>query len=162
MHMSVIYESQFGNTELIAQAIAQALGKCGSVSLALMGKAGNAVLQGVDLLVLGSPTQHHEATPDMLAWLDHLPPKTLDGLPIAVFDTRYHMSKLFSGSAADVISREVQERGGRLIAPPESFFVADREGPLEAGEVERAVAWANTLVATVKTQVMPRRGESLI
>jgi flavodoxin len=162
MHTLVIYESQFGNTELIAQAIAQALGECGSVRLVPMGKAGHAMLQGVDLLVLGSPTQHHEATPDMLAWLDHLPPKTLDRMPIAVFDTRYHMSKLFSGSAADVIGKEVQERGGRLIAPPESFFVAGREGPLEAGEVERAAAWANTLVATVKTQVAPSTGESLI
>jgi flavodoxin len=151
MHTLVIYESQFGNTEQIAQAIAQALGEYGSVRLEPTGKAGHAMLQGVDLLVLGSPTQHHEATPEMLAWLDHIPPKTLDRMPIAVFDTRYHMSKLFSGSAAHMIGKEVQKRGGRLIAPPESFFVTGREGPLEVGEVERAAAWASALVATVKT-----------
>src|SRR5262245_23573608 len=146
MHILVIYETQFGNTEQIAQAIAQALGECGSVRLEPMGKVGYALEQGVDLLVLGSPTQHHEATPDMLAWLDHIPPNALDGMPIAVFDTRYHMSKLFSGSAAHVIGKEVQNRGGRLIAPPESFFVTGREGPLEAGEVERAASWASTLL----------------
>jgi flavodoxin len=162
MHTLVIYESQFGNTEQIAQAIAQALAECGSVRLEPMGKAGHAVLQGVDLLVLGSPTQFLEATPDMLAWLDHIPPKTLDGMPIAVFDTRYDMLKLFSGSAADVISKEVQKRGGRLIAPPESFFVTGREGPLKVGEVERAVAWASALVATLKAQAVPSTGESVI
>src|SRR5262245_7898084 len=98
MHILVIYESKFGNNEQIAQALAQAVGQYGSVRLEPTGKADYALEQGVDLLVLGSPTQHHEATPDMLAWLDHVPPKTLDGMPIAVFDTRYHMLKLFSGS----------------------------------------------------------------
>jgi flavodoxin len=152
MNALVIYESQFGNTERIAQAIAQALGEYGVVRLEPIGKAGPAVLQSIDLLVLGSPTQHNEATPDMLAWLDHIPPKILDGRPIAVFDTRYHMLKLFSGSAAHVIGKEVRKRGGRLIAPPESFFVAGRKGPLEAGEVERAAAWANLLLDILRRQ----------
>jgi flavodoxin I len=153
MHILVIYESQFGNTEQIARAIAQALGECGSVHLVPMVKTDDALEQGVDLLVLGSPTQHHGATPEMLAWLDHIPPNTLDGMSIAVFDTRYHMSKLFSGSAAQVIGKEVRNRGGRLIAPPESFFVTVREGPLEAGEVERAVVWANALAATLRLKI---------
>jgi flavodoxin len=152
MHTLVIYESQFGNTERIARAIAQALGEYGSVRLEPIGKAGPAVLQGIDLLMLGSPTQYNEATPDMLAWLDHIPPKILDGMPIAVFDTRYHMSKLLSGSAAHEIGKQVRERGGRLIVPPESFFVTGREGPLEAGEVERAAAWANTLLTALGAQ----------
>jgi flavodoxin len=146
MNALVIYESQFGNTEQLARAIAQALGEYGPVRLELVGKAGHAMLEGMDLLVLGSPTQFHEATPEMLAWLDHLPPQILDGMPIALFDTRYHTSKLFTGSAADVIGKEVRKRGGRLIVPPESFFVTGREGPLEAGEVERAASWANTLL----------------
>jgi flavodoxin len=162
MHTLVIYESQFGNTEQIAQAITQALGKCGSVRVEPIGKASHALLQGVDLLVLGSPTQHLEATPDMLAWLDHIPPKLLDGMPIAVFDTRYHMLTLFSGSAAHVIGKEVQNHGGQLIVPPESFFVIGRDGPLEPGEVERALVWANALVATLTARAMLRTDESLI
>jgi flavodoxin len=149
MNALVVYESQFGNTERIAQAIAKALGANGVVRLEPIGKAGAVALQGVDLLVVGSPTQHHEATPDILAWFDQISPRALDGLTVAVFDTRYHMSKLFSGSAAHAIGKEVQKRGGALIVPPESFFVADRHGPLEAGEVERAAAWAGTLVAAL-------------
>jgi flavodoxin len=162
MHTLVIYESQFGNTEQIARAIAQALAGCGSVRLESIGKAGYTVLQGVDLLVLGSPTQYHEATPDTLAWLDHIAPQLADGMCVAVFDTRYHMLKLFSGSAAHMIGKEVQKRGGRLIVPPESFFVTGRGGPLEAGEVERALVWAKALVATLHAQELPGRGASLI
>ena len=32
-----------------------------------------------------------------------------------------------------------------LITSPESFFVAAEEGPLEDGELERAVHWAHAL-----------------
>jgi hypothetical protein len=31
--------------------------------------------------------------------------------------------------------------------PPEGFFVADTEGPLTAGELERAEAWVRQLIA---------------
>jgi flavodoxin len=155
MNALVIYESQFGNTEQIARAIAQALGRHGPVRLEPVGKAAHAAPEGVDLLVLGSPTQFHEATPEMLAWLDQVQPQALDGLAIAVFDTRYHVARLISGSAAHAIGKEVQKRGGRLIAPPESFFVTDRYGPLEAGEIERADAWANALLAALGAQTAP-------
>jgi hypothetical protein len=83
---------------------------------------------------------HIEATPDLLAWLDRVPPRIQAQLPVAVFDTRYRISNRYSGSAAHAISKEmeIQGRGGLLVAPPKSFFVADREGPLEAGEAERS------------------------
>ena len=145
MNALIIYESQFGNTEQIARSIAHALAQRGSVRLEPIEKADPMMFEGADLLVLGSPTQHHEATPDMLACLDHIPPQMLAKLAVAVFDTRYHIARVFAGSAAHVIAKEVQQRGGRLIAPPESFFVTNREGPLEAGEVERAASWAATL-----------------
>ena len=154
MNTLIIYESQFGNTEQIARAIAQALAGRASVCLEPIETADHLAFEGVALLVLGSPTQHHEATPDMLAWLDRVPPSALDGLAVAVFDTRYHMSRLFAGSAAHVIGKEVQARGGRLIAPPESFFVTGREGPLEPGEVERAAAWAGTLADILAAQAI--------
>jgi flavodoxin I len=146
MNTLVIYESQFGNTEQIARAIANALARRGPAHLEPILHAEHHVLEGIDLLVLGSPTQYHDATPDMLAWLDRIPPRALDGVHVAVFDTRYRMPRLLSGSAAHVIEQAIQKQGGKLIAPPESFFVAEREGPLEAGEVERAVSWSNVLL----------------
>jgi len=33
-----------------------------------------------------------------------------------------------------------------MIVPPESFYVADIEGPLEYGEVERAREWARRIL----------------
>jgi hypothetical protein len=66
---------------------------------------------------------HIEATPDLLAWLDRVPPRIQAQLPVAVFDTRYRISNRYSGSAAHAISKEmeIQGRGGLLVAPPKSF-----------------------------------------
>src|SRR5690349_4410701 len=119
MRTLVIYESLFGNTEQIAQAIRGALAEHGAARLMTVDQV------AADLLVIGCPTQHHEATPDTLAMLDRLPPAMLEQLPVAVFDTRYHMSRLLSGSAAHTVGKEIGQRGGRLVAPPESFFVTD-------------------------------------
>jgi hypothetical protein len=43
--------------------------------------------------------------------------------------------------------RQLRSRGVEPIVPPESFFVKamKKEGPLLAGEVERATTWAQTL-----------------
>jgi len=159
MNALVIYESEFGNTEQIARVIANALAGRGSARLESIYHMEHHTLDGVELLVLGSPTQYHEATPDMLAWLDRIPPGALYGLPVAVFDTRYRLPRLLSGSAAQVSGQAVQKQGGKLIAPPESFFVIEREGPLEAGEVERAVSWINALLDALGAQAAPGSGE---
>jgi hypothetical protein len=34
-----------------------------------------------------------------------------------------------------------------MLVPPESFFVAGSEGPLEDGERDRAIAWAHDIAA---------------
>jgi hypothetical protein len=76
------------------------------------------------------------------------------------------MTRLLSGSAADWIATRVARAGAVLLVAPESFFV-ERETPppgeqrrhdqahdhihdherLEAGEEERALAWASALAA---------------
>lgn len=45
-------------------------------------------------------------------------------------------------TAAKKLDRKMRKLGGKRLVPPETFFVAEREGPLEEGEVERAQAWA--------------------
>lgn len=55
MKSIVVYESMFGNTERVARAIAEALGRCGGVELVEVGDAA-ASLGSVDLLVVGGPT----------------------------------------------------------------------------------------------------------
>jgi len=43
------------------------------------------------------------------------------------------------------IARRLQKKGGVPALAPEGFFVNGTEGPLRAGEIERAAAWARSL-----------------
>jgi hypothetical protein len=52
------------------------------------------------------------------------------------------------GYAASRIADRLKKAGGNLIVPPEGFYVEDTEGPLKAGELERAASWATSLMNT--------------
>jgi hypothetical protein len=79
----------------------------------------------------------------MQAWVERLPPDILERVPVATFDTRYHIARWLAGSAAQALAQTVAERGGVFVTAPESFFVTAREGPLESGELDRAYRWAD-------------------
>ena len=57
------------------------------------------------------------------------------------------MPRWLSGSAAIGIKRRLRDLGAKQAAEPISFFVAaDKVPALGAGELERAEAWAGSLV----------------
>jgi flavodoxin len=152
----VVYDSVFGNTEKVAQAMGQALGSQGEVQTLRVGDVKPEHLTGLDALIVGSPTRAFSPTPAIKNWLKSLPPNSLKGVRIAAFDTRIALSdvnsallnfmvKLF-GYAAKPIGDRLTKKGGTLVIPPEGFFVKDSEGPLKDGELERAAAWAKQII----------------
>lgn len=145
MNAVVVYDTEFGNTEQIARAIASELEAHGIVRLLAVAEAEGINLAGVDLLVIGGPTQGHSARPALRQWVEELPAELLAGMPVATFDTRVHWPMLLSGSAAHTLAKSLRHHGARFIVPPESFFVTGREGPLAPGEIEHATVWAGTL-----------------
>ncbi len=142
MNTLIIYDSTFGNTAQVAQAMADKLGEHGTVRIALADEAGLSEMKEIDLLIVGGPTQRHGLSPAIQALLERLPRRTLHGAGAAAFDTRYHMAAWKSGSAAHRIASKLKRTGASLLVEPESFFVTEREGPLEEGELERAARWA--------------------
>jgi flavodoxin len=158
MKTLVIYDSQFGNTERLAEVIARRLGADAPL-WAADGAAKVALQQrDWDLLVIGAPTQNHTVSPTMRALLQGVPHRALKDAHVAVFDTRYRMGRLLTGSAADWIATRLASAGAALVVAPESFFVEREASPpgeqrrrddarLEAGEEERAQAWASALGA---------------
>ena len=158
MKAVVIFDSYFGNTEKIAQAIGEGLGENAGVQVLRVSAVQPDDLAGADLLVVGSATRGFSASPGVRNYLKSLPAGRLDGVRVAAFDTRIpkaqiekngflnFMVKLF-GYAAEPIARQLKARGGELLAPAEGFFVEDSEGPLSEGELERAAAWGKHLLA---------------
>ena len=143
MQTVVIYDSKFGNTEKIAQAIGRGLRAHGDVRVMSTGEA--ARVERPDLLLLGGPTQKRAASPGLRDFMNALP-APLRGVPAALFDTRYRGATWMFGSAAARAAEAIRNAGGAVVAEPESFFMI-RKGrmehqTLEPGEIERAEQWA--------------------
>jgi flavodoxin len=151
MHALVIYDSQFGNTERIAAAIADTLRTTGEVRLARVEAERPLDLEGVDLLILGCPTQGWRPTVAMQALLANLTPQQLHGRAVACFDTRFQKPRWITGSAARRMAASLRRMDITLVVPPESFFVDGKEGPLLTGELGRAAVWARTLLNRIET-----------
>ena len=147
MRSLVVYDSKFGNTAQLAEAIAAMLHESGTVEVGPVERIGTGWLGEVDLLVVGGPTQAHGVSPEMRTWLAALAGHDLAGLPVLAFDTRYRKPAWLTGSAARRIAARLRAAGAALQGGPVSFFVVASEGPLEAGELDRALAWVRVEVA---------------
>jgi hypothetical protein len=169
MRALVAYESMYGNTAAIGEAIAASLrSHAVEIEAGLISKISPAETAGFDLLVVGGPTHAHgmskwqtrksaiedekntyaEATaePGLREWLTDLPPGV--GRPAAAFDTRIDKPVFLTGSAAKGIGRLLQGNGCALVVPPECFLVT-MQNRLKDGELQHADEWGATLAAAV-------------
>ena len=167
MKALIVYESMYGNTHAIADALTAGLGPDAEVDICPVHAVG-AVPAGLDLLIVGGPTHMHGLStamsrsmaasaakddagklapcateqPGLREWLRDLDaPRTARA---AAFDTRGDARAALTGSAARGIARRLRRRGLDVV-DRNSFLVADTEGPLEDGGLERARAWGEAL-----------------
>jgi hypothetical protein len=160
MNALVVFESMWGNTRAVAEAVALGLGD--ATVVVNVDQAPATLPADVNLLVVGGPTHafsmsrtttRHEAvergategneTRGIREWLEALPES--DPVDVATFDTRVAKVRKLPGSAAKAAGKQVRrDRLGRLVGS-ESFYVGDTEGPLLPGELERAEAWGARL-----------------
>ena len=165
MRALVVYESMFGCTRSVAEAIAEGLRlSTDDVRLVEVGQAPTD-LTGVDLLVLGGPTHAFSMSrantradaarqngPRPLVsrgigireWLERLP-RPERTVRAATFDTRVRPPRV-PGSAARAADRRLRSLGLLMVAPAQSFWLAGTRGPLQEGETARARQWASGLV----------------
>jgi flavodoxin len=144
----VVYVSHKGNTQRVAETIADELRLKGGVEVIPVEEAPSVMEADVDLLVIGGPTEGHGMTPEMSNYLDRLDPASLRARPVAAFDTRINWPRLLSGSAAAGIAKRL-EAAGATVMEPQGSFIVNTEPALLSGELERARAWAESLAASV-------------
>jgi len=155
MNIAIIYDSIYGNTAQVAKAIATGLDRGHEVKLVTVQEAMDLDLSGTDLLVIGSPTRGFQPTPNILEFIAALGPAP-EGLTAAVFDTRLDPETIsplplrwvveVGGYAATRMASGLRSHGIELRGDPEAFLVTGTEGPLKAGELERAREWARGLL----------------
>jgi flavodoxin len=146
MKALVVYDSAYGNTKSVAEAIAGSLDGLQASSVPV-GDFKPEALSAGDLLVVGSPINGWRPTPKITALLSALGNGALTGVKAAAFDTRVRM--FIHGDAAKKITHALKAGGADIIAEPMPFYVRGSEGPLRSGEIEKAEGWARTLLTSL-------------
>lgn len=160
MKVLIVYDSVFGNTEQVAFALRDAVCAPHEALAVQVAQFSSTMLSGVDLLVVGSPTRAFRPTPATTSMLKSLAADSLaGGVKTAAFDTRVSLEEVNSkflnfmvslfGYAAEPIDKALAKHGGTAISQPAWFFVQDKEGPLNEGELEHAASWMGELLASV-------------
>ena len=159
----VVYESMFGNTHAVAEAVAEGLGTSLDVTLVEVSDAPKDIAEDVDLVVVGGPTHafsmsrpstrqsasdqgadpeaaQHDGIREWIAGVT-----APEGLLTATFDTKVLKPHL-PGSAARSAGRKLRHRGFKKIDEPKSFYVTGTNGgELVDGEIDRARQWGTHL-----------------
>ena len=169
----LVYESMFGNTELIAGAIATGLRDAGvEVTSTEVGQApAPEEAPAHDLLVVGAPTHAFSlsrqstrgdavrqgadparAHTGLREWLDDVP--TVPGVGLAAcFDTRVTKVRRLPKAASTRAAHLLRRRGATLVEHPTGFLVHDVQGPLEPDELARAVGWGRRLAEQTRSRL---------
>ena len=169
MKAVVVYESMYGNTHRVADAIGRGLARSGEVVVVPVAKAAPPLVTDADLVVVGGPTHAHGMSrastrqaavdqakdnpidpaasgPGVREWLESMPPMAASA---AAFDTRAGVAPaLLTGRASKGIAKQLHQHGFGQVVEPESFLV-DKDNHLEPGEEERAEQWGARLAAVV-------------
>ena len=162
----VVFESMFGNTQTVAQAIAEGLSSWYTTTdLVEVSVAPSRIPDDVSVVVVGGPThafglsrastRQDAATQadgplvspagGLREWLGSLEEPS-SRVAAAAFDTRIDKPRV-PGSAARGVEKRLRRLGFRVVAPAESFHVSGTKGPLVEGEVERARDWGKQVAA---------------
>ncbi|MGZ5128025.1 MAG: flavodoxin family protein [Actinomycetota bacterium] len=175
MKALVVFESLYGNTGAVGEAIAEGMRTSGMpVKGGSICNIPPEAAEGMDLLVVGGPTHVHGMTwartrriaiDDLRArfevpvgdvglreWMHGLPRGGLGRRAVA-FDTRYDKSLAVSGSAALGIARRLEGHGYVVVTPPQSFFVTE-ENQLEPGQLERAEEWGADIALSIGREIL--------
>jgi hypothetical protein len=170
MKAVVIYESMYGNTHLIADAVASGLSVYGEVEVMPVARVDQARVAEADLVVVGGPTHVHgmsrprtrraavaaankegsqlhldpDAEGDGLDEWFHTLDKKKPTAVAAAFDTRMPGPPTVTGRASKRIARLLRRHGFTLVTEPESFVVT-KDNHLDTAEERHARSWGMEL-----------------
>ncbi len=158
MNILIVYDSIFGNTAQVANAMRDELvAAAHTVEIHPVSEALPFALHDTDLLIVGSPTRGFRPTPAISEFVEGIDKALVGGRPAAAFDTRMSLDDIHpaplrwvvdaGGYAADRIAQMLSHSGFTAVGTHGGFFVGGTEGPMKPGEIERARAWAGDLVA---------------
>jgi flavorubredoxin len=136
---AVIYDSNFGNNEILAQALSNGLQNAGlSVDILKIGEFNHSNIQYYELICLGGPTHIARASENMKVFLNEIKRVNLRGKRGFCFGTRMdsRMNIFDINGSAKKIEGKFKKKGVKMVKDAVNVLVDGREGPLAIGSEE--------------------------
>lgn len=133
----IIYDSKYGNTRMVGEAIADGLKQSGAaIALRQVKEARAEDISAFDIILIGSPNHMGGPLGDIKKLIETLGKLGLEGKKIAFFDT--YMAADHEKALKKMERLLSQKASGWQLLPGISLKVDKMKGPLAAGEIERA------------------------
>ena len=147
----IIYESIYGNTKKVADAVAKGIGESGEIdcTVAKTGEVHHTDdLAKFDAVIFGSPNHNQEPSRNMLKFIERASIVDLEAKMGAAFDTYTGGNK---GIAVRKLEQEISQKISCITFVIDGFSaqVEDRKGPLAKGEIDRAVEFGKQVAAKI-------------
>ena len=148
----VVYESKYGNTKLVAEAIAEGMKQVKGIETVLseLKEVDPNKIPDYDAILVGSPNHFGGSTRNVKKFIDKLGKLNLKGKPFAVFDT--YLGKAIE-KAVKKMEKQINKKvlGLKLAAPGLSIKVQGMKGPILEGELPKCKELGNKIANQIKT-----------
>ena len=158
----IIYDTSYGNTQKIAETIAETLKESGiEVDLFKVNEAKKVNAKDYSFLVLGSPTKFGTMSFAFKSFLGKVKSEEWINKPFAAFDTEnpenieHAKAENKNWSAGEKIAEKLKEKKMNQLLPVLKASVLGQKGPLQEGEIERTKDYAKELAAKLKGTLLP-------
>ena len=148
----VAYESKYGNTRLVAEAIIEGMREVEGIETVLseLKEADLNKVPDYDAILIGSPNHWGGPTRGVRKFIDKLSKLNLEGKLFAVFDTC--LGKDFE-KAVKKMEKRINEKvpGMKQIAPGLSIRVQGMKGPILEEELPKCKEFGSKIATQIKT-----------
>ena len=154
MKSVIVYDSYFGNTELVAKTIQEIFQQSHDSTLMHISEAYDLDIEAYDLIVIGSPTRYYKPTEPIIELVREVKPYPVK---VAFFDTRMDAEghwllgpiENLLGFAADTMVSVIDSGEASMDIEPLGVYVKTTKGPVGKRSLKEIQAWANLLLASV-------------
>jgi len=159
MNGLILYRSHFGNTKLVAEALAEAAVATGHGATVQDVRRKMPSLAGVDFVMVGSPTRIARPSWSATGALRRLRARAIGSRPVAIFDTYGPVptrpeeledaKRWIYPGAAGILEKKAKALGLKVYPKTLRCEVKGMKGPLGEQEQERASSFAKEFLGSI-------------
>jgi flavodoxin len=144
----IVFDSYFGNTKLVAEAIGEQIRADGHEAVVVSARDGRPWELTADILFVGSPTRLGKPSHRIRKFIKKLEEQRWSSKPMAAFDT-YMAGAPNDPIASNFIHERLKEKGLNVRSPPLKCLVTGTKGPLAADALDNAKRYTHEFLLTL-------------